>query len=93
MAIKYEVINVKESKFDGADNVSITCYSSDQGKYLMCGDNTESLKMRRDDFNFVMRSRGYELDNLKGKQIHPVFERFGYVEDFTLSDPETGEVL
>lgn len=89
----YQIINIKESKFDGADNVAILCYSDEPGKYLLCGDNTESLKMKRDDFNFVMRSHGYDLKNVKGKNLDPKFGRYDYLEDFTLSDPETGEVI
>lgn len=93
MSTTYEVINLKESNFDGAENVSFSCYSSAPGKYLMCGRNTESLKMKRDDYNFVMRSHNYNLDDLPGKIITPSFGRYDYVEDFTLSDPQTGEVI
>ena len=88
----YQVINVKESKFDNADNVAILCYSSEPGKFLMGGTNTESLKMKRDDFNYVMRNRNYELGKMEGMQLNPSFGRFDYLTDFTLSDPETGEV-
>lgn len=93
MATTYEIINLKESKFDDADNVAISCYSSDKGKYLMCGRNTETLKMKRDDFNYSMRSHGYNLDDLPGKILTPSFGRYDRLEDFTLSDPETGEVI
>lgn len=93
MATNYIVINCKESKFEGADNIAITCYSSDKGKYLMCGSNTETLKMVRDDFIVALRVHGYELDDLPQKVLTPVFGRYDRVEDFVLSDPKTGEVL
>ena len=89
----FQVINVKESKFDNADNVSILCYSSEPGKYLMSGPNTESLKMKREDFNYAMRSHNYDLAKMEGMHINPVFGRYDYITDFTLSDPDTGEVV
>lgn len=97
MATNYQIINVKESKgnFEGNnfDNRVFLCYSSDSGKYVICGENTENLKMKADDFNFVLRSHNYELSVLPGKLIVPVFGRNDYVTDFTLADPDTGEVI
>ena len=89
----YQVINIKESKFDNADNVVILCYSSEPGKYLLAGSNTETLKMKRDDFNYVMRSHNYDLAKIEGMHISPGIGRFDYLNDFTLSDPESGEVI
>lgn len=93
MATNYQIINVKESNFNDAENVVILCYSDDKAKYLISGSNTESLKMKKDDFNFAIRSHGYDINKLEGKCISPKFGRFDYLEDFTLSDPETGEVI
>lgn len=97
MAVKYYIINVKESKgsIDGNsfDNRMILCYSSESSKYLVCGEYTENLKMKTDDFNYAVRSHGYDLSQLPGKIISPVFGRNDYITDFTLSDPETGEVI
>lgn len=97
MAAKYQIINVKESKgtVEGNqfDNRMILCYSTESSKYLLCGEFTENLKMKTDDFNYAIRSRGYDLSELPGKIISPVFGRNDYIEDFTLSDPETGEVV
>lgn len=97
MATKYQIINVKESKGkvddNPFDNRMILCYSTGTSKYLLCGDYTENLKMKTDDFNYVIRNRGYELGGLSGKIITPVFGRNDYITDFTLSDPDTGEVI
>lgn len=97
MATRYIIINVKESKgsIDGNsfDNRMILCYSSESSKYLVCGLYTENLKMKTDDFNYAIRSHGYDLSQLPDKIITPVFGRNDYITDFTLSDPETGEVI
>ena len=97
MATKYQIINVKESKgnMDGNpfDNRMILCYSSEISKYLLCGEYTENLKMKTDDFNYAIRHHEYDLSQLPGKIITPVFGRNDYITDFTLSDPETGEVI
>ncbi len=97
MATKYQIINVKESKgvVDGNpfDNRMILCYSTESSKYLLCGPYTENLKIKTDDFNYVIRNRGYDLRDLPDKIITPVFGRNDYITDFTLSDPETGEVI
>ena len=96
MATVYQIINVKESKgtMEGNpfDNRMILCFSSDTSKYLVCGAYTENLKMRTDDFNYVIRNHEYALGELEGKIISPTFDKNGYVTDFTLSDPESGEV-
>lgn len=97
MATKYQIINVKESKGtmegNAFDNRMILCYSTETSKYLVCGEYTENLKMKTDDFNFAVRSHNYDLNQLPGKIITPVFGRNDYITDFTLSDPETGEVI
>lgn len=97
MATKYQIINVKDSRgeIDGNkfDNKMILCYSSETSKYLVCGDFTENLKCKADDFNYAIRAHGYDLQQLPGKMIHPVFGRNDYVTDFTLADPDTGEVI
>ncbi len=97
MATKYQVINVKESKgnIEGNpfDNRMILCYSTESSKYLVCGEYTENLKMKTNDFNYAVRHHGYDLSDLPGKIISPVFGRNDYITDFTLSDPESGEVV
>lgn len=97
MATKYQIINVKASKgtIEGNqfDNRMILCYSSEQGKYVICGPNTENLKMKTDDFNYVIRSHNYDVNELEGKIMTPTFGRNDYITDFVLSDPETGEVV
>lgn len=97
MAAKYQIINVKESKgtMEGNpyDNRMILCYSTETSKYLVCGDYTENLKMKTDDFNFAVRSHNYVLSDLPGKIITPIFGRNDYITDFTLSDPDSGEVV
>lgn len=97
MATKYQIINVKESKGtmegNAFDNRMILCYSTETSKYLVCGEYTENLKMKTEDFNFAVRSHNYDLSQLPGKIITPVFGRNDYITDFTLSDPETGEVI
>lgn len=97
MATKYQIINVKESKGtmegNAFDNRMILCYSTETSKYLVCGEYTENLKMKTEDFNFAVRSHEYDLSQLPGKIITPVFGRNDYITDFTLSDPETGEVI
>lgn len=98
--VEYQIINVRTSTGslpDGGkyDNKNIHCYCSDSPakKFLICGDDTCDLKCRADDFAYIMRSRSYKDSDLPGKLINPVFDRTGHVEDFTLSDPQTGEVL
>lgn len=97
MATKYQIINVKESKGtmegNAFDNRMILCYSTETSKYLVCGEYTENLKMKTDDFNFAVRSHNYDLSQLPGNIITPVFGRNDYIIDFTLSDPETGELI
>lgn len=94
---KYQIINVKESSgtFEGNkfDNRMFMCYTDEQSKYLLCGENTCSLKMKADDFVYAMRSHKYNNGDLPDKIISPVFNQNGYMTDFTLSDPETGEVI
>lgn len=89
----YKIINVKESHLNDADNVSILCATDEKSKYLIAGDPTASLKMKRDDFNYVIRAHGYSLDSLSGKILVPKFGRYDYLDDFDLCDPESGEVL
>lgn len=97
MATKYQIINVKESKGtmegNSFDNRMILCYSTETSKYLVCGEYTENLKMKTDDFNYAIRFHNYDLKDLPGKIISPVFDKNGYVTDFTLSDPDSGEVI
>ena len=97
MATKYQIINVKASKgtIEGNpfDNRMILCYSSEPGKYVICGTNTENLKMKTDDFNYAIRSHNYDVNDLEGKIMTPTFGRNDYITDFVLSDPETGEVV
>lgn len=98
--VEYQIINVRIStgvSSDGSkyDNRNIHCYCSDSPakKFLVCGDDTCDLKCRSDDFTYILRSRNYKDSDLVGKYINPVFDRSGHVEDFTLTDPESGEVI
>lgn len=97
MATTYQIINVKESKgnYNGGDynNVNILCYCSESAsaKYLIAGSDTDTLKMKRDDYNYVMRARNYTNADLEDSFISPVFDKNGYLTDFTLSNPESGE--
>ena len=97
MATKYQIINVKASKGtiegNAFDNRMILCYSSEPGKYVICGPNTENLKMKTDDFNYAIRSHNYDVNEFEGKIMTPIFGRNDYITDFTLSDPDTGEVI
>lgn len=94
---KFQIINVKESSgtFEGNkyDNRVFLCYTDDSSKYLISGENTCSLKMKVDDFNYAMRSHKYSNGDLADKVISPQFDQYGNMTDFTLSDPETGEVI
>ena len=96
--VDYQIINAKENKFklEGVEyfNIDIECYCSDSPskKYLRCGDDTCKLKCRYDDFAYIIRAHNYKEADLPGMFIIPVFDRNGYVEDFTLCDPESGEV-
>lgn len=94
---KFQIINVKESagEMNGHkfDNRVFLCYTDDSSKYLISGENTVSLKMKVDDFIFAMRSHNYSNGDLPDKVISPTFDQNGYMTDFRLSDPETGEVV
>lgn len=97
MASVYQVINLKESKgvYNGLDfdNRVFLCYTSDSSKFLVCGHNTDSLKIRKDDYNYVMRSHNYQPNSIPGKIITPTFDKNGYMIDFVLSDPDSVEVV
>lgn len=97
MATTYQIINVKISsgKYEGVDfdNRIFLCYTSDNSKYLVCGDNTDTLKMRKDDFIYCMKSKNLQESQLPGNMISPVFDKNGYMIDFTLTNPDTGEVI
>lgn len=97
MATSYIIINVKVSsgKFEGVDfdNRIFLCYTNDSSKYLVCGSNTDTLKMRKDSFVYCMKSNKLQESQLPGNVIVPVFDKYGYMTDFTLTNPETGEVI
>lgn len=97
MATTYIIINVKVSsgKFEGVDfdNRIFLCYTNESSKYLVCGNNTDSLKIRKDDFVYCMKSKNLQENQLPGNVIVPVFDKNGYMIDFTLSKPDTGEVV
>lgn len=96
---KYQIINVKPYRGDLSngggqyDNEHFLCYTDETSKYLTAGPNTDILKIRRADFDYVMRSHNYTASQLPDKVISPVFDKNGYMTDFTLSDPDTGEVI
>lgn len=94
---KFEIINVKVSKgvMEGNpyDNRMFLCYTDESSNYLVSGTNTINLKMKVDDYNYAIRFHNYNVNDLEGKIIIPVFNQNGYMTDFTLSDPETGEVI
>lgn len=94
---KYQIINVKESSgmFEGNkfDNRVFACYTDKECKYIVAGENTCNLKMRVNDFVYAMRSHNYSANDLPEKILSPVFDEQGYMTDFTLSNPETGEVI
>lgn len=96
---KYQIINVKPYSGDLSngngkfDNEHFLCFTDAPGKYLTAGPNTTILKIRRDDFNYALRAHGYSANDLPDKIISPIFDENGYMTDFTLSDPDTGEVI
>lgn len=94
---KFQIINVKVSAgvFEGNkyDNRVFLCYTDEASKYLVTGSNAVNLKMKVDDFNYAVRFHNYNIADFEGKVLSPVFDQNGYMTDFTLSDPETGEVV
>ena len=91
----YKVICVKKhtDKNGEFDHRLFVCYSSEPNRSLVIGQYVESLKMKYEDFTYVLRSRGYNLEDLPGAYIEPSFDRYGFVRDFELKKAdENGEI-
>lgn len=87
----YKIINLKHSagEMNGYpyDNHNFTCLSDLTPKSLLAGTNVEVLKCNTDTYNAVIASRGYDVATFPGMILEPVFNQYGKMVDFRISEP------